>query len=417
LIEFFCPQFTLWHLIKHLPGDSSMKHFVSTLFIALFCAGLNAQSFDSSAGVQPEFGFVLDSAFTTHESNGSTANLQMAELSISSRIDPLARAFAIIEFPGAHELEVPEAVLIFDGLGDGWEIRAGRMNMDLGKLNTTHSHDMAVPFGDPVRLGLFGGHLRGEGLEVHKWFALGDAPIRFSLGAWAKAGAHSHGSDGHTVDLAGDEHDHVGVHSGSRGRKGFDNWIFSGRLASQYDLGENGWWQWGLSYLGSSAGMFADWENELDASDAQYASGRAMGLGSQTLGADLSFKVASVSDESWKQFSLEYWNHAQDHAHAEGAAQTFEVERSEPQGAWMVAEHGFSKEWSAAAHVGWWETESNEALTSAYRYGVAVSRHFSEFNRVRFAMEQIDEPATDTAWLATVQWSVFMGKHRHGLDW
>jgi len=45
-----------------------MKHIVSTFFIALFCAGLNAQTFEpSTLGVQPEFGFVLDSAFTTHK--------------------------------------------------------------------------------------------------------------------------------------------------------------------------------------------------------------------------------------------------------------------------------------------------------------------------------------------------------------
>jgi hypothetical protein len=395
-----------------------MKHIVSTFFIALFCAGLNAQTFEpSTLGVQPEFGFVLDSAFTTHKNNGSDANLQMAELSISSRIDPLARGFAIIEFPGAHELEVSEAVLIFDGLGDGWEIRAGRMNIDLGKFNTVHSHDMAMPFGDPVRLGLFGGHLRGQGLELHKWFALGDAPMRFSAGAWSKAGAHSHGSDGHALDLAGEEHDHAEVHSGSSGKKGFDDWAFSGRLSSQNDFGDNGWWQWGVSYFGSSGGMYSDWSNELDESDGQYASGRAFGLGVSTFGADASFKIASLADDSWKQFSFEYWHHTQDHAHAEGAAQTFELESSKPQGAWLVAEHGFSNEWSAAAHVRWWETENNESLKSAYRYGVAVSRHFSEFNRVRFAIEQIDEPAADTDWLATIQWSVFMGKHRHGLDW
>ncbi len=395
-----------------------MKHFVSTLTIAICCAGLSAQDFDSpTLGVQPAFGFVLDSVFTTHKNNGNDANLKMAELSISSRIDPSARAFAIFEFPGAHELEVPEAVLVFDSLGDGWEVRAGRMNMDLGKLNTVHRHDLAVPFGDPVRLGLFGGHLRGQGLEAHKWFALGDSPMRFSLGAWATASAHTEGNDGHTLEVGGDDHAHVGLESGSSGRKGFDDWAFSGRLSSQSDLGENGWWQWGLSYFGSSAGMFSDWENELDEADALYASGRAFGLGVQTLGADLSFKVASLSDESWKQFTLEYWNHAQDHAHAEGAAQTFEIESAKPQGAWMVAEHGFDNKWSAATHVGWWETENDEVLASAYRYGVAVSRHFSEFNRVRFALEQIDEPAAEPAWLATIQWSVFMGKHRHGLDW
>jgi hypothetical protein len=188
-------------------------------------------------------------------------------------------------------------------------------------------------------------------------------------------------------------------------------------LASQCDFGDNGWWQWGLSYFGSSRGMASDWENEMDAADPLFASGQAFGLGVQTLGFDLSISDASLSDESWNRASFEYWNHAQDHAHAEGAAQAFSVERFKPQGAWLVAEHGFSSEWSIGGHVGWWETEFDESLESALRYGVAASRHFSEFNRLRLALEKIDEPSAGADWLLTFQWTLFMGKHRHGMDW
>ncbi|MBC8371123.1 MAG: hypothetical protein H8E25_14080 [Planctomycetes bacterium] len=381
-----------------------MKLICFTIF-TLFCTGLSAQSSDQpTTGVQPEFGFVLDSVFTSHEFDGTSANLQMAEMSISSRIDPLARAFAIIEFPDADEVEVPEAVLIFDGFDNGWEIRAGRMNMDLGKLNTVHSHDLAMPFGDPVRAALFGGHLNGTGLETHKWFALGDTPMRFSLGAWADAGAHSHGDHGAEEEL-------------EEGRQQLNDWSFTGRLSSQLDLGDNGWWQWGVSYFGNAHGMSAEWENELDPSDGSYASGETDGLGMRTLGFDLSFRDGSLTDESWNGASLEYWDHQQDHVHAEGAAQEGSIERSAPQGAWLVAEHGFSSDWSMAAHMAWWEGEVDEELDVFKRYGLAVNRNFSEFNRLRVAVEQIEDPAADDSWAVSFQWSLFMGKHRHGLDW
>ena len=393
-----------------------MKRIYFTLIATLFCAGLSAQSLDAAAtGVQPEFGFVLDGIATSHEGDGTNADLKMAELSISSRIDPLARAFAIIEFPGVDAVDVPEAVLIFDGLGDGWEVRAGRMNMDLGKWNTVHGHDMAMPFGDPVRSGLFGGHLNGTGLEIHKWFALADVPVRFSVGAWAGAGAHDH-----EESAEGDSHEHAGFSSGVEGQQNLDDWAFSGRLASQRDFGDNGWWQWGLSYFGSTQGMASDWKNEEEDSgdpNSLFASGQAFGLGVQTLGFDLSISDASLDADSWNRASFEYWHHAQDHAHAEGDAEVFTVERAEPLGAWLVAEHGFSSEWSFGGHAGWWEAEVDESLESVLRYGVAVNRHFSEFNRLRVALEKIDEPFVEAEWLLTFQWSLFMGKHRHGMDW
>ncbi len=381
----------------------------------LFCTGLTAQNFDQpNTGVQPEFGFVLDSVLTSHENDGTSANLQMAELSVSSRIDPLARAFAIIEFPDADEVEVSEAVLIFDGFDNGWEIRAGRMNMDLGKLNTVHSHDLAMPFGDPVRAALFGGHLNGSGIETHKWFALGDTPMRFSLGAWAQSGSHNHKAE------AGDDadpHNQAGFSSGSDTRLDLNDWSFTGRLSSQLDFGDNGWWQWGVSYFGNAHGLTAAWENELDATDVNYASGQAYGLGMRTLGFDLSFRDASLTDDSWNGATLDYWNHEQDHAHAEGAAQVSSIERSTPQGAWLVAEHGFSNEWSIAAHMAWWEAEVGEQLDGFTRYGFAVNRDFSEFNRLRMAVEQIEDPFADDGWAVSFQWVLFMGKHRHGLDW
>ncbi len=181
-----------------------MKRICFTLLTTLFCAGLNAQSSDAAkTGVQPEFGFVLDAIAINSDAEGTTADLRMAELSVSSRIDPLGRAFAILEFPSAEEVHIPEAVMVFDGLGDGWEIRAGRSLLDFGKWNTTHMHDLPTPNADPVRTALFGGALSGTGLEVHRWWAQGDTPIRFSFGAWPSVGAHSHSAHGHE-----EEHGH-----------------------------------------------------------------------------------------------------------------------------------------------------------------------------------------------------------------
>ena len=101
-----------------------MKIWCFTIITCLFCAGLTAQTSDSpSQGVQPEFGFVLDSVITSNPDMGLDSAVKMAELSISSRIDPYSRGYAIIEFPNLEELEVAEAVVVFDGFGDGF--RAG----------------------------------------------------------------------------------------------------------------------------------------------------------------------------------------------------------------------------------------------------------------------------------------------------
>ena len=398
-----------------------MKIWCFTIITCLFCAGLTAQTSDSpSQGVQPEFGFVLDGVITSNPDMGLDSAVKMAELSISSRIDPYSRGYAIIEFPNLEAPEIAEAVVVFDGFGDGFEIRAGHMLMDFGKWNTAHEHDQAMPFGDPVRKALFGGALKGTGLELHKWLAVGDTPVRFSLGAWSSVGSHAHGGEGH--DEHGDEEEHgghVGINSGVDGRKGIQDWSFSGRLSSQMDMGTNGWWQWGVSYFGSNRGLEADWENEGDEDvlGGGYESGEVFGLSARTLGFDLSIYDSSLDSDTWNKATLEYWRHEQDHAHAEGLATFAEIERSAPEGLWLTAEHGFNSEWSMAASIGQWESEIEEALETSMRYGLAINHHVSEFDRVRLAVEQVEQPGLEDEMMVTLQWSSFMGRHRHGLDW
>ncbi|MDP6850582.1 MAG: hypothetical protein QGH51_10435 [Planctomycetota bacterium] len=397
-----------------------MRLIRSLLFFLLLNTSNFAQdsNFGRPMGVQPDFGVVLDSALSTHESEGVNFGLSMLELSASARIDPLGRAYSIIEFPNANEVDIPEAVLIFDGLGDGYEIRAGKMLLDFGKWNTFHNHDLMFPNGDPVRSGLFGGALMGTGLELHRWFAAGDLPVRFSMGAWPSFQAHSHLHEEEHGEEDTDAHGHAGISSGIDGeRMSLNHWAYTGRLTSQGDWGPNGVWQFGLSYFGTSAGITSEWENEADPNDPLFADGDSYGLGAQTFGADFSLRSASTSDSSWNSFGLEYWNHSQEHPHAEGNAQTPEIERQEPQGAWLNAEHGFNPSWSAAVHIGWWEAEHEEVLESNYRYGLALNHHLSEFQRLRFAVEQIDWAEQSPDYVLTLQWSGFLGKHRHGLDW
>ncbi|MDP6962628.1 MAG: hypothetical protein QGF46_00520 [Planctomycetota bacterium] len=396
-----------------------MRHFLVLTILTHFCAGSFAQTSTSqNTGVQPEFGFVLDGVATSSKDSGLGAEMLMAEMSLSSRIDPAARAYAIIEFPSMTSLDVAEAVVVFDKLGNEFELKVGKMNLDLGKYGTVHRHDLAMPFGDPVRAALFGGPLQGTGLELHKWMAAGDVPIRFSIGAWGQAGSHSHAEEGHGEDHGEEEeHHHAGI-SSSDERLNFANWSLSGRLSSQLDFGTNGWWQWGVSYFENSGGLGSEWENELEPNDPLFASGEASGLSAKTIGFDLSVYSADLTGSRFHRASLEYWNHLQDVAHAEGAAQTFELETLEPQGAWFVTEHGLAEGWSIASQIGWWESEVEEQLESSYRYGLALNRNISEFNRLRLAVEEIDDASeSEKAMEVTLQWSAFMGKHRHGIDW
>ena len=179
-------------------------------FPCLLCAGLKAQESTppTPAGFQPEIGFVLDGILNAGNFSNSSADMRLAELSVSSRLGPAARAFSIIEFLSEGEVDVPEAVVVFDDLGEGLELRAGRMLMDVGKWNTVHVHDLPTPFGDPVRANLFGGGLSGTGLEIHHWQVWGENPVRYSLGLWTQAEAHGHleedEEEGH------DEHEHGG---------------------------------------------------------------------------------------------------------------------------------------------------------------------------------------------------------------
>ncbi len=361
-----------------------------------------------TSGVTPEIGMVLDGLATWDKESGAGTNLRMMELSVSSPIDPFGRAYAIVEFPGAEEVEVPEAAFVFSELPDNWEIRAGRLLVDFGKWNTVHLHDLPTIHDDPVRAGLLGGRLTGTGLELHRWFGAGDVPMRFSLGFFSDFGAHGHSADSH--EDHGDHGDHGGgLVSGTSEAAGLRDWGFSGRITAQHDWGSNGWFQWGLSGFTTPQGLASSYED--GAGDDQTA----YGLSSKTFGADLTFRRASVDSSKWTMGSLEYWSHSADQAHFDGS---LEIERPGLNGLWGVLEQGTSSAWSRGIHGGVWEVFEEDENELAGMVGIHLNRHLSEFQRLRFGIDYgKDDPEEEKTWTVAIQWSSFLGAHRHGMDW
>ena len=50
--------------------------------------------------------------------------------------------------------------------------------------------------------------------------------------------------------------------------------------------------------------------------------------------------------------------------------------------------------------------------------GIHLNRHLSEFQRLRFGVDYgKDDPEEEKTWIVAIQWSSFLGAHRHGMDW
>lgn len=206
----------------------------------------------------PAIGIVLDGFWThsidaTEESAGSydRADLRALELNFSTRIDALGWAYTVAEFgnegEGEYNFELLEAAMWFDQLPNDFSIRAGRFMSDFGKWNTVHIHDRPYPFEEGARSEYLGGSLITNGLELHKWFSMGDTPVRWSLGIAPSFEGHGHSvlpsEEGHGEEEGEEEgHDHHhGFGSETEGERDLDSFAFTGRLTAQHGIGSNGY--------------------------------------------------------------------------------------------------------------------------------------------------------------------------------
>ncbi len=373
----------------------------------------------------PAMGFILDGyGMLAGGGEGNSEaydnlGLRSLEMTLASRIDPLAWGYAAIEIApheGDYEFELAEAAIWADQLPHSMSLRAGRFLADFGKWNSIHQHDRPHPFSQGVQQEFLGGALAMDGLELHQWGGIGDVPVRWSFGVAANFSGHGHSllAAADEEEAGGDEHDHgSGLATTSVAGLGMDAFAYTGRVSGQHDVGQNGYFQWGASLFMTPSGLAEEHE---EAGDVELFE-----LGQTTFALDFTYRNVDSGGQTADTVGVElYWND-RDHVNEDSE----EVEGHDAVGLWGFYEHAFSPFWAAGVEGSWWEHASKEdgghwlsGEDAGRQAAVFASWNPSEMQRIRLiAGFNQPNPEAELDHILAVQWQVILGSHTHALDW
>lgn len=388
-----------------VPGDGSFPGFLG--------GGAFTSRFDNA--FNPAMAVVFDGFATISESDDEELNdarMRLFELDLSSRIDPLGWAYAVIAFADdgeEGEVELEEAAMWLDeALPGTFSLRGGKFLSDFGKWNTIHLHDRAYVNAPTPAAEFFGGELNVSGVELHHWFGAGDLPVRWSVGVAPRFGGHDH------AHAAGD---HGGAEFASEAldRRTPSQFLYTGRLSAQHDVGAHGSFQWGTSALHTPAGLAAPADLDLDGTpDAEFEASQT------TLALDLTLRLPDPADLTAHVASVEIYLNRRDAWDETAAALT----ERDANGLWGYYERAFSPAWSAGVFASWNQAAGNDlggdwfiGAESASSRSLFCTWNLSHYNRLRLQLGQDAPAGGDTSWTAALQWTVVLGNHQHPLDW
>lgn len=339
---------------------------------------------------------------STQRETTETANrfhLRSVELGVVGRVDPLLSYQLYLHFD-EHVAEVEEAFVLADNwLPDTFQLKAGRFNLDFGKLSPLHDHDLLLLDKPQVLQEYLGGSLRGTGLELHHWFPLGDYQlVRWSVGAcnsldgdahstFGPASGHHHEDDDGPTHLGGNEAENLAVH---------------GRASLLLELGTRTTVQLGIS---------GAWAPEIRFSYDNGSGTRTRSLRRGLLGADVSIKHLDPGTGQGTTFVAEVLLSRKD------TFDTTTETRStvESTGFYALLEHSLGQRWTLGASGGKFGHAETEGLDS-WDAGIYSTWHVDEFNRLRLEGRRFDDP-DQSYWGFTLQWTIILGSHGHGIDW
>ena len=385
-------------------------------------ARLNVRQPQTSASAfNPEISLILSGSYTNLKKNpserrlqgfvpsngelmpeGRSFNLGESELMIAANIDPMFRGTLRLALAPDNTLGVEEASVQTLGLGNGFNLKAGRFLSGVGYLNEMHPHEWDFSNAPLPYQAFFGNALGMDGLQA-RWLA--PTPIFLEFGA-ETARAMSFPSTDESKSKNGLMSASAFVHLGG-------------------DLGVSNSWRGGISY-------FASQPKDREYQDPLNGLNNSFSGSSRTLIADLLWKWAPNGNAKQSNLKLqgEYFRRT------ESGDLVYDTTTSAQQGSFRNTQSGyyaqavyqFMPNWrvgyrydrlsSGSANI---ELINNGTLTAAdlpllanfspSRNTVMVDWSPSEFSRVRlqYAQDKTRPEATDNQiWL---QYVMSLGAH------
>ena len=366
----------------------------------------------------PAISFIGDLVATWSDDEGIEAGadgfkLRGAEVGLFGAVDDAYEFHGIIFFD-EEEVELEEAyVIATDWLTPTSHIKAGRFNMDFGKLSPIHDGELPMMDKPSVLQEYIGGSLRGTGAEVHWWSPLGDASvIRGSLGLFQSAEG-----DGHFILGPGaGHHHHEDEEEEEEGPlRETGDFAVNARLTTLFDVSDSSTLQLGGTLMTAPERVFG-----VDEDDIQNVDKSVMGF-------DLTYVSTNESDGSGYRFQAEALVNDQDEGELDETDPlnpVFNVTNTEATGFYVMAERTMDKYNTIGFSYNQYEHAEDSAEESS-DFGLFYTKKLNEFNRLRFevrsfkdlALEEdgVEEIVDFTA--VSLQWTVQLGSHGHGLEW
>ncbi len=317
----------------------------------------------------PAISFVVDgkARSSTRSDDGVGFLLGSAELFLSAPIDPYLRGYASINGTSEESFDVEEAALVTTALPHNLTVKGGRFFASVGRL--PRWHDEALPFVErpPSIDRLFGGETRGEGIET-AWLAPTDQYFELTGGVYNSIGEGPE-------DLAS-----------LVGQPSYSELTYLVHPSTYVDLSDALNVELGATYLTAPSGA------------RRRLAGFDLTLRHQP--GTSSFYQGTVVGGEW------YWND-QELFDAGGAAARFRRN-----GGYAYFESFLGRSFSGGLLFDHAEQIAGDTDRQD-SYAAFVTWRPSEFQRLRFQLDQIDRSGKNDQrfWL---QWTAFIGSHSHG---
>ncbi len=354
--------------------------------VAAACAliSINAYAEDSSL-TNPAISAVLDGYYQSTERPMSERvegfGLGHTELAMSANIDDMfyGKLTAVVEMhDGETELGLEEAFIQTLAMPYGLSMRAGRFLSDIGYLNNQHVHTDAFSDRPAAYRAFLGSHYFDDGLRVSY---VAPTDLYWTMGAEAFKGDSMQAADEH----------------GERDYKTIGVYTAFTKIGG--DIGLNGSWQAGLSYLRNENGRMTAEEHE-DHPEVQEEhdhehSHSAQYTGENTYVADFVYKWAPNGNYKYQHLTLsgEYFRvtdfkpleeHHEDHEDHDAHGD----EGKDYQDGWYLSGvYQFSPKWSAGVRYGQVDTQlmhdDHFDAQKLKETEVSLAWHHSHFSTVR----------------------------------
>lgn len=353
-----------------------------------------------SRDFNPALGVVLDAYGDYRDvdggEDGADMQLRILELNASGFVDPKAWGWLALVSEDGEAPEVEEAAIQYIGFEGNSTIKAGRFFVDFGKQMMSHVEELRT-LDRPLPLREYlGTELGGTGVQFDHWFAAGESPIRFSIGAFSNL----LGEDHH-----GEEEEEEGAEAEVPDRKDFDELSFTARLTGMTDAGDQGRLQFGASARHVPEFSFAFEDDEVS------------GLSNTVVGFDGTYGWADETGQETFVTGFEFLELDGDLSAAvdTGTGTITAVNNDSASGFYAFAEYGWNGLHSVGIQYGDAESAEDPSV-DLDELDIHYTRNLTEFRRLRFGVVTGTGEDGDFDQFY-VQFTSFFGLHAHGVNW